>query len=199
MHAESMGEVWLPLNDPNGRKSTMRLKYVAFLKDSPLKVVSGERFYRKDGLLKDEQIGDPNGEVLSHTCAERRGFFLWLYNHPEPIKLLARNKSVSTITAQPKIIKERHSEDEASFIRAYQACFTNGYFVMSDDVMKRLTLWHRRLCRPSAERLRWTIKNSVGIDLEVSEIKSLPYKACDKGKITEVYPEQATFMDGELW
>ncbi|KAI0992379.1 hypothetical protein K3495_g15807, partial [Podosphaera aphanis] len=182
VHAESMGEVWLPLTGPNGRRSTMRLKYVAFLKDFPLNVVSGERFYRKGGRLKDEQIVDPNGEVLSHICAERRGFFLWLYNHPEPIKLLAKNKSVSTITAQPKIIKERYSEDEASFIRAYQACFTNGCFVMSDDVMKRLTLWHRRLCHPSAERLRWTIKNSVGIDLEVSDIKNLPCKACDMGK-----------------
>lgn len=45
VHAESMGEVWLPLTGPNGSKSTMRLKYVAFLKDFPLNVVSGERFY----------------------------------------------------------------------------------------------------------------------------------------------------------
>ncbi|KAI0999117.1 hypothetical protein K3495_g9081 [Podosphaera aphanis] len=53
---------------------------------------------------------------------------------------------------------------------------------MSDDLMQRLILWHRRLCHPSAERLKWTIKNTVGIDLQPSQVESLPCEACDMGK-----------------
>ncbi|KAI0991063.1 hypothetical protein K3495_g17124, partial [Podosphaera aphanis] len=56
VYAECIGEVWLPLTDPNGSKSIMRLKYVVYIKEFPLNIVSGERFYRKGGRLKGEQI-----------------------------------------------------------------------------------------------------------------------------------------------
>lgn len=52
----------------------------------------------------------------------------------------------------------------------------------SDDTIRKLTLWHRRLCHPSADRLRWTIKNTTGIDLNPSDVINIPCEACDLGK-----------------
>ena len=78
--------------------------------------------------------------------------------------------------------KSDSPSEETLFYSAYKASFVNGVFKMSDDVMRRLILWHRRLCHPSADRLRWTIKNTVGIDMQASDVDTLPCEACDMGK-----------------
>ncbi|KAI0999113.1 hypothetical protein K3495_g9080 [Podosphaera aphanis] len=93
--AECVGEVWLSLTGPGGAQTSMRLKYVVYLKVFPLNIVSGERFYRSGGHLNGNMIVSPNGEVLTHINAERRGFFLWLFNQPEPLKLLSPRKAVN--------------------------------------------------------------------------------------------------------
>ncbi|KAI0996239.1 hypothetical protein K3495_g11942 [Podosphaera aphanis] len=113
VYAECIGEVWLPLTGPNGSKSIMRLKYVVYIKEFPLNIVSGERFYRKGGRLKGEQIVSPNGEVLSYIDADRRGFFLWLYNQPEPVKSLTRRKNVSVTSTSSAGLKKILSDEES--------------------------------------------------------------------------------------
>lgn len=36
IHAESIGEIWLPLTGPGGKETVMRLKYVVYVKTFPL-------------------------------------------------------------------------------------------------------------------------------------------------------------------
>lgn len=118
--------------------------------------------------------------------AERRGFFLWVFNQPEPLKSMVPNSSVNVISASSsdhnELISSFVSDCSVDFRKEYQSCWIGNEFVMSDKVLTRLILWHRRLCHPSAERLKWTIKNTVGIDLNVSDVESLPCEACDMGK-----------------
>lgn len=185
VYAECVGEVWLALHGPNATQTVMRLKYVVFLKTFPLNIVSGERFYRSGGRLDGNKLISPTGTALSFINAERRGFFLWLFDQPEPLKLLKSKKTVHYTNNSRTPEKENNSHvqnDEVDFRKSYDACWSTGIFNMSDDVMKKLVLWHRRLCHPSADRLRWTIQNTVGIDLNPKDVESLPCEACDMGK-----------------
>lgn len=184
--AECVGEVWLSLTGPGGKQTSMRLKYVVYLKAFPLNIISGERFYRSGGFLDKNKIVSPNSEILSYIDAERRGFFLWLFNQPEPLKLTGYKKAVNLTSVDSEQRNENkslaQSLEEKEFRQAYQECWKNGVLEVSDDVMRRLILWHRRLCHPSTERLKWTIKNTVGIDLMPWQVESLPCEACDMGK-----------------
>ena len=105
-----------------------------------------------------------------------------------------------------KIVEESKStaneSEDQEFKVAYDACYANGIFKLSDDVMKRLILWHRRLCHPSADRMKWTIKNTTGIDLDPADVKSLPCEACDMGKsvkFTTSNSRQRMENKGEGW
>lgn len=156
-----MGEVLLPLKGPSGEKTLLTLKYVVCLNELPLNIISGERFYKHGGRLQGNQLINKSGQILTHMDIQRRGFFLWLHNQPETLKTVKdKSKQLSTNTITP----------------------LEGSRKMSEDVMKKLTLWHRRLCHPSADRLKWTIKNTAGIDLDVSDVTNLPCEACDMGK-----------------
>ncbi|POS85597.1 hypothetical protein EPUL_002996 [Erysiphe pulchra] len=63
-----------------------------------------------------------------------------------------------------------------------KSCVKGSVFEMSNEIMRRLILWSRRLCHPSADRLKWTISHTVGLDLDLSDIKSLPSEACEMGR-----------------
>ncbi|KAI1001277.1 hypothetical protein K3495_g6923 [Podosphaera aphanis] len=152
----------------------------------PLNIVSGERFYRRDGYLEKNRIVSPNGEVLSYINTERRGFFLWLYNQDEPLKLTTPRRTVNHTSIDSGREENADSSNKLDEIRdfqiSFQACQKEGVFAMSDDFLKRLVLWHRRLCHPGLERLRWTIRNTTGIDLDEANLQRLPCEACDMGK-----------------
>ena len=205
VYAESVGEVWLPLQGPNASKTVMKLMYVVYLRVFPLNIVSGERFYRSGGQLNGNRIISPTGAVLSFINTERRGFFLWLFNNPEPLKLLKPKKIVHYVTDQKSSEKEgliSNTPENLSLKSAYDACWNKGIFQMSEDVMRKLVLWHRRLCHPSTERLRWTIQNTVGIDLRTEDVKNLPCEACDMGKsVKHTTKERKPRMEnvGEGW
>ncbi|RYP42863.1 hypothetical protein DL768_010167 [Monosporascus sp. mg162] len=62
----------------------------------------------------------------------------------------------------------------------------NGKVFMTDEVMKKIILWYRRLCYPSIERLIWTIKRFTGIDLDPNDVKTIPCIACNEGKIRKI-------------
>ncbi|RYP10891.1 hypothetical protein DL764_000327 [Monosporascus ibericus] len=67
--------------------------------------------------------------------------------------------------------------------------------------MKKLILWHRRLCHPSTERLIWTIKRSTGIDIDPEDVESLPCTAYDEGKIRKIPstdPQRRGLYVGEI-
>lgn len=68
------------------------------------------------------------------------------------------------------------------FQKEYKNCCSNGIFEISDEIMKRFIIWHRLLCHPTVDRLRWTFKNATGINLNTSDVRSLPCEACDMGK-----------------
>lgn len=62
---------------------------------------------------------------------------------------------------------------------------------MTRNLIKQLTLWHRRLCHPSAERLKWTIQRTSGIDLELNLIVQLPCLACNQAKSLKIPSTEA--------
>ena len=72
IYADCMGEVLLPLKGPEGDKTVLRSKYVICLKELPLSIVSGERFYRRGGYLEKNKLINPEGRVLTHVDTERR-------------------------------------------------------------------------------------------------------------------------------
>lgn len=78
-------------------------------------------------------------------------------------------------------IKERVI-DKGKFRAEDDASNPDGVFKMSDDVINLLVLWHRRLCHPSTDRLKWNIRNTVGINLDISDVRPLACLLCDMGK-----------------
>ncbi|KHJ34176.1 hypothetical protein EV44_g3800 [Erysiphe necator] len=185
--AECVGEVLLPLKGIKSERTVIRLKYVVCLKSLPLNIISGERFYRRGGYIDRNRIVNPEGRTITHIDTERRRFFLWLHGRPEPLKSVGPHKPVTHhMSSKLEVFKKSKSTtnnaEDQEFKVAYNACYTNGIFKMSDDVTRRLIHWHRRLCHPSADRLKWTIKDTIDIDLDPSDVKSLPCEACDMGK-----------------
>lgn len=111
--------------------------------------------------------------------------FFRLFNQPEQLKLLKSRRTVHYINNPKTLEKEDKFHVQTSEVdlwKSYNACWSTRIFKASDAVMKKLALWHRRLCHPSADRFRWTIQNIVGIDLSPKDIESLPCDACDMGK-----------------
>jgi len=78
-----------------------------------------------------------------------------------------------------------------------------GSTFLSDELMKKLILWHRRLGHPSVERLKWTIKFTTGIDLREMDVENLPCWACDRTKIQRIdsndAPQPATYVGEAIW
>ena len=95
VHAEFMGEVHLPLMGVKGNPKILRLKHVVNIKELPHNLMSGERFYKRGGRQEGNRLVNSDGTTLTYVDVERRGFFLWLHGHPEPLK-----KPSNSITAQ---------------------------------------------------------------------------------------------------
>lgn len=153
-----MGKVWLSLTGKDGRKTVMMLNYVVFLKKFPLKIVSGEKLHRRGGCLERNKIISPRGEILTYINAEGRGFFIWLYNNPKPLEMVTPKRSLSH-TSIIDLLGFQTTEgaapsQEDEFRAAYLACWSNEIFKMSEDVMRRLVLWHGRPFHPSIKRLK---------------------------------------------
>ncbi|RYP05916.1 hypothetical protein DL765_009679 [Monosporascus sp. GIB2] len=125
--ATSIGTVKWPLRGPHGENNEVTVKYTLHISDFPLKVFSGEIFYRRGGYLDRNTLGYELGGPFG----------------------------------------EKDGGDLANDLRdALVRASRHGRVFMTDEVMKKIILWHRRLCHPSTERLIWTIKRSTGIDLD---------------------------------
>ena len=94
VYAECVGEVWLTLKGKGHEKSVIRIKYTLYLKDLPVNIISGERFYKSGGYLEKNRLIDPEGNIISYIDTLRRGFFLWIYNQPEPLKSTTPKKTI---------------------------------------------------------------------------------------------------------
>ncbi|RYP14239.1 hypothetical protein DL765_006519 [Monosporascus sp. GIB2] len=82
--ATSIGTVKWPLRGPHGENNEVTVKYTLHISDFPLKVFSGEIFYRRGGYLDRNTLVGPDGTELTTINVPRRGFFLWLHGKPEP-------------------------------------------------------------------------------------------------------------------
>ena len=186
VYAECVGEVWLTLKGKGHEKSVIRIKYTLYLKDLPVNIISGERFYKSGGYLEKNRLIDPEGNIISYIDTLRRGFFLWIYNQPEPLKSTTPKKTIHYNSHTNKNSCNPSMDDQPEnlkvFKETYMACSVKGVFKMSDELMRQLILWHRRLCHPSAARMRWTISNTVGINMTPKDVENLPCEACDMGK-----------------
>ncbi|RYP22453.1 hypothetical protein DL765_001665 [Monosporascus sp. GIB2] len=82
--ATSIGTVKWPLRGPHGENNEVTVKYTLHISDFPLKVFSGEIFYRRGGYLDKNTLVGPNRDQLTTINVPRRGFFLWLHGKLEP-------------------------------------------------------------------------------------------------------------------
>ncbi|POS82536.1 hypothetical protein EPUL_004524, partial [Erysiphe pulchra] len=166
VYAECVGEILLPLKGIKSERTVIRLKYVVCLKSLPLNIMSGERFYRRGGYLDQNRIVNPEGRTLTHIDTERRRF-LCLHGRPKPLKLISSQKPATHKSSTSEIAKTSKSTankvEDQKFKLAYNACYTNGIFKIAD-------------------RMKWRIKNTTGIDLDPADVKSLPCEACDMGR-----------------
>ncbi|RYP51477.1 hypothetical protein DL770_011045 [Monosporascus sp. CRB-9-2] len=83
--ATAVGTVKWPLRGPRGENNEIMVKYTLHIDGFPLKVFSGEIYYRRGGYLNRNTLVNPDGSQLTIINVPRRGFFLWLYGKPEPI------------------------------------------------------------------------------------------------------------------
>ncbi|RYP70033.1 hypothetical protein DL771_005724 [Monosporascus sp. 5C6A] len=159
--ATSVGTVKWPLRGPRGEKNEITVKYTLCIDTFPLKIFSGEMYYRRGGYLNKNTLGYGLGEVFGEDG------------------------------------------DDLGLKQALVSAFKNGKVFMTEEVMKKIILWHRRLCHPSTERLIWTIKRSTGIDLDPNEVEGLPCTACDEGKIRKIPSidpqRRVTFVGEIIW
>ncbi|RYP21444.1 hypothetical protein DL765_002234 [Monosporascus sp. GIB2] len=81
--ATFIGTVKWPLKGPHGENNEVTVKYTLHISDFPLKVFSGEIFYRRGGYLDRNTLVGPDGTELTTINVPRRGFFLWLHGKPE--------------------------------------------------------------------------------------------------------------------
>lgn len=142
------------------------------ISELPLNIISDERFYRLGGRLEGKGAVNSNGATINNIDSDRRGFFLWLYAKPEPLKSL---KNTSTTR------KSKDRYEVASLNTTFKPREEMEIFQISGEVLKKLTIWLWRLCHPSTDQLRWTKRNTVGIDLNVFDLEYLPCEACDMG------------------
>jgi hypothetical protein len=80
---------------------------------------------------------------------------------------------------------------EELVVAIFEATDDDGSVKFTKAFTKQLILWHRRLCHSSAERMRWTIQRTTGINLEARLVVSLPCTACDLAKSTKVPSKDA--------
>ncbi|CAD6498717.1 BgTH12-01134 [Blumeria graminis f. sp. triticale] len=160
IYPEKIGEVCLKVRNSKNKARRLRLKNVFYVKNLPVNIISGELFYRSGCSLQGEKLVDSNGSIISLINVNKRGFFLWLSGEDEPMKHIK--------SGFPCQLDKEHNSKNSK--------------IPSDETIRNLTLWHRRLCHPSADRLRWTIKNTTGINLTPSDVINIPCEACDLGK-----------------
>ncbi|RYO77525.1 hypothetical protein DL764_010212 [Monosporascus ibericus] len=83
--ATSVRIVKWALKGPRGENNETLVKYMLYINGFPLKVFSGEIYYKRGGYLNKNTLVNPDGSQLTTINVPRRGFFLWLYGKPEPI------------------------------------------------------------------------------------------------------------------
>ncbi|POS87584.1 hypothetical protein EPUL_001804 [Erysiphe pulchra] len=185
VHDECMGEVLLPLMGAKGEWKTLHLKHVLHKKELLHNLVSDERFYKRGGRQEENRLVNCDGTILTDFDVEMFGVFRWLNGCSEPLKSLSTSITIQVLKNGNKnssINEKLELVENQEYQAKYKSCVKGGVFDMSDEIMRRLVLWQQRLCHPSADRLKWTIRHAIGIDLDVSDVKSLPCEACDMGK-----------------
>jgi hypothetical protein len=75
---------------------------------------------------------------------------------------------------------------EELVVAIFEATNDDGSVKFIKAFTKQLILWHRRLCHPSAERMRWIIQRTTGINFEARLVMSLLYTARNLAKSTKV-------------
>lgn len=79
-----MGTVIFHFVGPSGQRNWAQVSNVLYVQQFPLKIFSGDLFYRSGGRLKDLTLHNPDGSALTNIDPPRRGFYLWTWGRPEP-------------------------------------------------------------------------------------------------------------------
>ncbi|KAI1822487.1 hypothetical protein F4861DRAFT_540978 [Xylaria intraflava] len=84
VQATKAGHVVHQLRGVNGERNELRVSFVLYIKDFPIKIVSGHRHYLRDGYIDHNVLVGSNGRPIAEFNPSRRSFFLWPYGEPEP-------------------------------------------------------------------------------------------------------------------
>lgn len=84
VYASAVGTAAWQLTKPDRSRLDLTMSYTLVVKEFPLKILSGEVWYRKGGYLDHNILKSPDGKALTMINVERRGFLLWTFGIPEP-------------------------------------------------------------------------------------------------------------------
>ncbi|KAI1818880.1 hypothetical protein F4861DRAFT_544624 [Xylaria intraflava] len=189
VRAIAAGSTIYALTGPKGERKELRISFVLLVPSFPLRIVSGHRHYLRGGYIDHDSLVSPRGEVISTFNVSKRTFLLWLYGSPEPQLVSKDSHDVHT------------TREITELTSTLDSAMVNGRVFATTEVQRKLTLWHRRLCHPSTERLIWTIKWTTGIDLEPNEVEYLPCYSCDRAKAQKTIsrdPQERATYPGEI-
>ena len=84
IYAILIGTVTFRFTGPSVECNWATVPNVLFMKEFPLKIFSGDLFYRSRGRLNGLTLHNPDGSKLTTIDPSRRGFYLWVWGKPEP-------------------------------------------------------------------------------------------------------------------
>ncbi|KAI2768048.1 hypothetical protein F4815DRAFT_498322 [Daldinia loculata] len=82
--AEKMGRARYEIMSDTYSHSITILNHVLYVKTFPIKIFSGELFYRYGGYIEKDQIKDSRDKTIASLNVKKRGFLLWQRGTREP-------------------------------------------------------------------------------------------------------------------
>jgi hypothetical protein len=82
--ATKVGTTRTILRGPKGEPVSMYKKVTFFVPGFPIKIFSGDRFYRAGHRIEGDKMVNKEGRTLSMFNVAKRGFLLWHHGAPEP-------------------------------------------------------------------------------------------------------------------
>jgi hypothetical protein len=84
VYAQRIGQSKEMLVGADGEKVPVIMAKTLYIKDFPVKIMSGERWYLTGGFIQRNNLMNKLGKVVTTINVPRRGFHLWRHGDPEP-------------------------------------------------------------------------------------------------------------------
>ncbi|KAF7515541.1 hypothetical protein G7054_g14528 [Neopestalotiopsis clavispora] len=84
VYAQRIGQSKEMLVGADGEKVPVIMAKTLYIKDSPVEIMSGERWYLTGGFIQRNNLMNKLRKVMTTINVPRRGFHLWRYSDPKP-------------------------------------------------------------------------------------------------------------------